>query len=117
MIAVAFSAVCSTACWFAPTSFTIDINLTDGQVHQVALYARDWDNGGRQERVDVVDPATGAVLQSKTLASFSGGVYVAWSLSGHVQLRVTNLAGANAVASGLFFASAGPQQKNIHGSP
>ena len=94
--------------WYSPTSFTIDINLTDGQVHQVALYALDWDNAGRQEEVDVVDPATGAVLDSETLSNFSGGEYLVWNLSGHVQLRVTNLAGANAVVSGLFFGPGAP---------
>ena len=36
--------------WYSPTSFTIDINLTDGQVHRVALYALDWDNYGRKGR-------------------------------------------------------------------
>src|SRR5262249_3392296 len=89
------------------TTFTLDVNLTDGQAHRVALYAVDWDNRGRSERVDVVDAATGAVLDSRTLSAFSGGKYLVWTLSGHVQLRVTNLSGVNAGASRLFFG--GPQ--------
>ena len=35
--------------------------------------------------------------------SFHNGQYITWNISGHVQLKFTNLAGANAVISGLFF--------------
>jgi parallel beta-helix repeat protein len=83
-------------------SFTFDVNLTDGQVHDVALYAVDWDNRGRQEQVQVIDPATGKVLDTESLASSSGGAYLQWKVGGHVQIRVTRLAGPNAVLSGLF---------------
>ena len=91
------------SCWYSPAQFSVDINLTDGQSHKVSLYALDWDSHSRSERVDVVDPSTGAVLDSRTLSSFNGGTYLSWSLKGHVQLRFTTLGGANAVVSGLFF--------------
>jgi len=29
--------------WFSFSNFSIDINLTDGLPHQVALYGLDWD--------------------------------------------------------------------------
>jgi hypothetical protein len=94
--------------WYAASSFTVDVNLTDGQPHQVALYLLDWDGGGgRSERIDVLDAASGKVLDSQTAASFSGGEYLVWSLGGHVQLRITKLSGPNAVLSGLFFGPAG----------
>jgi RHS repeat-associated protein len=102
------------ACWWSSGSFTIDVTLTDGQAHQVGLYLLDWDNfqGGRTERVDMLNAETGDVLDSRTVSAFGGGVYAVWSLRGHVQLRLTNLSGpsSNAVASGLFFdpASAPP---------
>jgi hypothetical protein len=84
---------------------TFDVNLTDGRSHKVALYSLDWDGGGaRQQRFEVLDAATGSVLDSRVLSSFAGGVYEAWTLSGHVQIRVTNLnPAANAVVSGIFF--------------
>ena len=63
------------------------------------------DSQGRVERVDVIDPSTGAVLASRTLSSFAGGVFLSWQLTGNVQLRFTPLAGPNAVVSGLFFPS------------
>jgi hypothetical protein len=94
------------ACWYSLSSFTVDINLTDGASHQLALYLLDWDGyqGGRSERVDILDASTGAVLSSQTVSSFQSGVYLVWNVSGHVQLRITNLNGAaNAVLRGLFF--------------
>ena len=48
------------ATWFSNTSFSYDVNITDGNTHQVAIYAVDWDNylGGRVERIDVLDATT-----------------------------------------------------------
>jgi hypothetical protein len=91
------------AAWHAADSFSIDVNLTDGQTHQVALYQVDWDNSGRSERIDILDADTGALLDTETTSSFGNGQYLIWNLSGHVTVRVTNLAGDAAVASGLFF--------------
>ncbi len=45
----------------------------------------------------MVDAATGTVLDSRTLSSFSDGAYENLTLQGHVQLRFTRLAGPNAV--------------------
>jgi hypothetical protein len=95
------------ACWYAGSSFSVDVNLTDGQQHQLALYLLDWDSRGRSERVDVLDAASGNVLNTQTVSNFSGGEYVVWAIAGHVKLKFTNLAGPNAVMSGLFFEPAG----------
>ena len=46
--------------WYATTSFTIDVQITDGNTHQVGLYCLDWD-GGRAEVIDVLDGVSGAV--------------------------------------------------------
>src|SRR5206468_501879 len=91
--------------WTSDTSFTVNLDLTDGQVHRLALYALDWDNagGGRVERVDVLDAASGAVLDSQVVANFQGGKYLVWAVKGNIAIRVTNLnANANAVLSGIF---------------
>jgi hypothetical protein len=79
------------------------LNVTDGQTHLFGVYALDWDSQSRTETLDMLDPTTGNVLDSRTLSSFSGGVYVSWVVSGHVQLRVTKVSGPNAVLSGIFF--------------
>jgi hypothetical protein len=89
--------------WFSSTSFTLDINLSDGAPHQVAIYVTDWDALARVEQVDVLDASTGAVLDSRTVSSFVNGGYLVWTVRGHVTIRATCTGGLNAVISGLFF--------------
>ncbi len=60
-------------------SFTLDLNLTDGNTHRISLYLCDWDNSGRTEIITVVNAATQAVLSTKTFSSFSACGH----LSGH----------------------------------
>ena len=91
------------ATWYADSSYTMDLNLTDGAAHKVSLYALDYDRIGRSERIDILDPATGALLDSQNVSSFVGGQYLSWKLKGHVQIRVTNTGSRNAVLSGVYF--------------
>lgn len=95
------------ACWYSATSFTIDIDLTDGGEHKVSTYLMDYDNylGGRNQRVEVLDASTNAVLDSRDISSFVDGLYLTWVLRGHVKIKFTNLASGsnNAIISGLFF--------------
>ena len=95
------------ACWYASSGFVLDVNLTDGRPHQVALYLLDWDGWGRSLQTEVVDAATGAVLDTRQANGFQNGQYLVWSLSGHVLLRVTNTGPQNAVATALLFGGAG----------
>jgi len=90
------------ACFYNGGFFDVSLGLGDGNAHQVALYFLDWDSTVRQQRVDVLDAATGAVLDTRTISGFNGGVYLVWTISGNVKFRVTRLAGANAVLSGIF---------------
>jgi hypothetical protein len=94
------------AAWFAWDSFSIDVHLNDGLAHRVALYAMDWDNNRRTETVEVIDSATGAVLDTRSLANFQNGVYLVWNLRGDVRLKVTDTGPTNAVATALFFGNA-----------
>jgi hypothetical protein len=92
------------ACWYSGTSFDIDVNLADGQEHQVALYVLDWNGAGRAERIEIRDAASGAVLDGREMGGFRDGTYLVWNLGGHVVIRLSNTAGfSNAVVSGLFF--------------
>jgi len=88
--------------WYAG-SFTLDVNLSDGNTHQVALYALDWDGNSRAETIEILDAANSTVLDTRTVSSFPSGEYLVWNLRGHVQIRITRTAGANAVVSGIFF--------------
>ena len=49
------------------------IDLTDGQAHNIALYAVDWDSHGRSEQIQISNASTGAVLNTETLSSFVNG--------------------------------------------
>ena len=91
---------------FAWTSFTVDVNLTDGQTHDLELYFLDWDNTNRSESVQISNAATGALLSTETVSSFHSGEYLQYAVSGNVLITNTHLTGANAVLSGLFFDSA-----------
>ncbi len=97
--------------WYTGVSnaYTIDMNLTDGRMHKVSLYAADWDTKSRAERVDVLD-TDGTVLDSRAVPVFIDGTYLSWNVSGHVVFRMTNTTTnntgdliQNAVISGLFF--------------
>jgi len=94
------------AVWYSPTSFTVNVNLTDGQTHRLALYLLDWDQfgGGRNEQVQILDAMTGTVLDTRSASNFSNGEYLVWNVSGDIQIRITNLnSSSNAVLDGLFF--------------
>ena len=94
------------ACWYSPTQFTIDINLMDGRAHRVALYNLDWDTlGARSQRVDVIDVASGALLDSRPISNFVDGQYLIWKLRGHIRIKLTYTGNPsyNAVVGGIFF--------------
>jgi hypothetical protein len=90
------------ATWYAGSSFTVNVNLTDGVPHQVALHAIDWDSTTRAQRIDVIDASTGAVLDSRMLSGFTNGQYLVWQVQGHVRFQVVRTGGANAVVGGIF---------------
>ncbi len=91
--------------WASSSTISVNLSLSDGQSHLLALYALDWDGfgGGASERIDLINNNSGAVLDSRTLTSFQNGVYLVWDVSGSITIRLTNLdSSANAVLSGLF---------------
>ncbi|MGZ3601783.1 MAG: hypothetical protein ACXWQ5_19295 [Ktedonobacterales bacterium] len=93
------------ACWYADSSFTIDVNVSDGQTYQLALYFLDWDQQNRAEIINTVDPTTNALLDTRVVTSFTNGTYLVWNVRGHIDLQITAAPGTvNAVVSGVFIA-------------
>ncbi len=87
----------------AGTQFDLAFNFTDGQTHQLALYIVDWDNHNLAQSFEIIDPATGNVLDTRPLGSFSGGAYIIWQVTGQIIVRVKNSAGSIAgVVQGIF---------------
>ena len=99
--------------WYAFDRLTIDVNLTDGALHQVALYGVDWDGMARDQRVDVFDGVTGTKLDTRRLDSFNGGQYLVWTVRGDIKFVVTPVAAANAVVSGVFLDPAVPARSEL----
>jgi hypothetical protein len=89
--------------WYSYSSFTINVNLTDGNTHQVEVYALDWDDLGRAETITLTDANSGAVLDTRKISGFSSGEWLVWNLTGNVLVTVTQTGNQNAVISGLFF--------------
>ena len=93
------------ATWYGQPTFTIDLNFTDQNSHQVAIYVLDWDSyGPRAQTVDVLDPSNN-VLDTRNVSNFVGGQYLIWNFTGHVKIRATALT-TNSVISGIFFGPA-----------
>ena len=60
------------AAWYTPsTSFTVDVDLTDGQSHNLELYLLDYDTTSRSEKIVFTDANTHAVLSTQSVSSFS----------------------------------------------
>ena len=93
--------------WYNNTNFILDINFTDNNSHQLALYAVDWDARERSETVQLQDANTKTVLDSRNISSFTNGIYLVWKISGHVTITITCVGGVNAVISGAFFGGPG----------
>jgi hypothetical protein len=97
----------------APLHQIIDLNMTDGNSHDVALYMVDWDWAGRWAAVDVIDAGTRKLFDSRNVARYGSGRYLKYRISGHVQIRITNVwterypASPDAGFSGVFFDPAG----------
>ena len=100
------SALGIAAAWYG-AAFNFDVNVGTS-THQIALYALDWDNKGRAEKVQIFDANSNSTtpLDSETISSFSTGAYLIWNISGHVRIVITVTGGPNAVVNGVFFGGA-----------
>jgi hypothetical protein len=96
------------ALWYSKTNFTVDINITDGKAHRLALYFVDWDKLGRNQRIEIIDATTGQVLNTRNISKFTGGRYLVWDISGKVKIRFTRTGGPNCLLNGIFFNAVPP---------
>src|SRR5437764_5039448 len=84
-------------------SFSFDVNFKDGNAHQFAFYAVDWDSTARAETIQILDANTSARSDTHTIELLSPMKYVFCHISGQAKINVTRTAGNNAVVSGVFF--------------
>ena len=90
------------ATWYQAPTFSITVASGDASARNVALYCLDFDSTIRSQQIDVYDAATNVLLDTRVLSSFSGGVYLRWTVTGSVRFEVTRLSGVNAVVSAVF---------------
>jgi hypothetical protein len=91
------------SCWYASGSFDVALNFKDALAHRVSFYCLDWDAGGRQQKVEIIDAASKQVLHSLSVNNFAGGIYLDYTMKGNVIARFTRVASYNAVVNGIFF--------------
>jgi hypothetical protein len=88
---------------YSGASFSINVNVTDGNLHPIALYLLDWDTTSRAQTITILDAASNTVLDTKTFSGFHNGQYAVWNIKGNVTISVTPNGGASGVVSGVFF--------------
>ena len=77
-------------CWAFAKVSDIDLLFTDSQPHQVSLYSFDFNpTGAAVLDLQVIDALTGAVLDSRSVQSFTSGVYICYTVRNHVLFRLS----------------------------
>lgn len=90
------------SCYYAINQFSLNLNLTDGLTHQVALYLVDYDYQGRSETVQISDATSGQVLSTQNVNNFTNGKWLVYNLTGDVKITFINDGPVDAVVSGVF---------------
>ena len=88
--------------YLASSSFSINLDLTDGKAHQVAVYFLDWDQS-RTETIQIVDAVSQAVLSTESVSNFHNGLYGVWTIQGNVIIQALPTTYAGPLVSSLFF--------------
>lgn len=87
--------------WISSDESFIDIEITDGKEHQVAIYV-----GSRNPAaVEVLDPDTRKILDTQEVPAGNAVKYLVWNIKGSVTLHAVNLGSAEAAGvyvGGIF---------------
>jgi hypothetical protein len=85
--------------WYNRFTMDFQVTATDGQSHRIALYFADWvplaPNASfypniRSITVQAINTDTGAILDSRPLTDYTGGVYFVYNYSGNITFRIVN---------------------------
>jgi alpha-tubulin suppressor-like RCC1 family protein len=105
-----------SACVFAGSVMTFDLPFAAGVTNVLGVYVME-PGGGRSELVEILDAGTGLVLDGRSVGSLATGAHLVWEVKGPVRVRVTRVAGANAVVSALFVGATAAQAPAITAAP
>jgi len=103
---------------YSSTALTLDVNVTDQNPHNIALYMADWTGNSLTQTVTIKDAVTGATLSSKPVSAFTNGEYLVWRIQGHVSISIAKSGtSTTAVLGGIFYDYPGPAVSKIVVSP
>lgn len=89
--------------WQHSSPFLFFLRFADTNVHRVSFYFLDWEAVGRQQKIDLYDYDSGALLASRTITDFASGVYSTWDLKGKIMIRLSAAGPGTSVLSAIFF--------------
>jgi hypothetical protein len=81
---------------------SIELDLRDGNLHQLGLYFVDWDRVGLVQSVEIQDAATGETLDRQVISEFQSSYYALWLVRGHVRIVVSSSSTQGPIVSGIF---------------
>jgi hypothetical protein len=85
-------------------SFAIDVNLTDGKAHQIAIYGRDGESMARRgTHIELYNADTGKSLAKADLTAFTDGKYAVFTAGGNLRIKISTNGWLSAAISGIFF--------------
>ena len=53
------------AIWHSNSTFSINVNITDGNTHELSLYLLDWSNLGRVEQIQLTSATNGSPCSTR----------------------------------------------------
>jgi subtilisin family serine protease len=89
--------------WHSTDELFFYLQFKDAATHKVSFYFLDHERLGRQQKLEIIDHASGKVLDTRIIAGFENGVYQTFHLRGSVRLRLSRITGPNCVMSAIFF--------------
>ncbi len=100
-----------SACWYGkevggaiqPWTVVMDLGPTP---REVDFYCCDWDGWNRRQKIQIVDDATGVILDTQEITSFKNGVWLFYQISGKVRINFVPMVWPNAVLQAICFGGA-----------
>jgi hypothetical protein len=89
-------------CWHNSKVASFAITPPDRKPYRLSVYLLDFDKAGRAMEAEVRDAEAPLDRQAVSQEETARGTYLTWTVSGKVKLALKNVAGANAVVSGVF---------------
>jgi hypothetical protein len=93
----------SGGCWVSSRVSTLDFNFYDSETHRLSLYLIDWNDQKRALQIELFDPTTDQLLDSRIVSSYTSGVYMLYDLRYRARLKLTTVGGVNNLVFGMFF--------------